>query len=949
MHAVERISTTDNTPISTAEIIQTLSSEVMDGTTDSLQGVTDSPAPSASIAQFSATAGRTAATSSSALPGAVPVLSFAYGAPLTSHRRSPARKGRKPQRGAGMQSASTAAAAEDDDNDDNRSAGSYASSRRTGNTARQQQHRRNDGSASSPRRSIANDEQARTQQRQYDDDGRDDGNHQQDLDESVVENNQMYALQADVEPAAVRYARLKQRLKDTGSSRPPPSDRVDYDHTKEDISQIEDAHIEQQLDRAGDDSAEQQEEDRQQQHHHQRGHGPGVFTESLRPKDGSSKDTSVNIATAFRQAARTVRSGSTTLQQSVSVGFLSRAGDRDTSVPLAAPGLDASASYHQDSFLDDGSMAGGVSATSNSPERGPQDYAGSPLNEALAASPNTSGSREANAAAHAGATARAGPGEAQPVAGQKRKKKTPAGLAYRGSVSEKDSAFKITQRELNEVSSDELLDEEDEDVDLEELRSELGFGTPSRPAKSTASSGVKPTSSSRKKARKATLADEPANSIATNEETARKRGKSSGHARRRSSTMATDGTYKPGTEDEDSDEDRGHGRRRRQSRASTKGRDQRADSAVSDTDGGRPRDASLDPSIANSTTSTNGQHGLTSFYLHAPSEEPEGAPARPSTTQHRPLQPTLTQTQPKTQTYQPFFAYSTAAGGSQAGMSRSQSGHGLTSLSRSSILLPGTSALRGSRDQPNAREASVPSSSNGGETESTSARQDALDPNDSKATRASSNASFDQRGSDYDYATEERMLAELRRQKEQHASTGASWARSQLQGIPEGRPFSHMSVGRGGPLSGKSALREQSIDPSELSLEGSENSGLQPVQRTSATQVSRPLNRLIPRRVSQSASREASVASDDAGLSDRESASRGDHTSVNTHINRPRPKFGRQLGELLRKLVLLACWITVGCTRLWKKTTTKNLLKTTGLVALAALMIGKTDSVYCLE
>ena len=561
-----------------------------------------------------------------------------------------------------------------------------------------------------------------------------------------------------------------------------------------------------------------------------RGNRPRIIQESVNPTEASSKDTSVNIATAFRQAATTTHIQPTRSANPIiaggGVGFLSRAGDRD--VPLA-PAADLS---EQDVSTE--TFSESISSTERQNE----------TRVALPTLPESSSLSQ----------------DLEKTADKKRKKPSGSGQA-RKTGSEKDLAFKISKRELNEVSSDEF-DSDEESVDLEELRDGLGDGTNSHMIDGKRKRG--------KKARKEGECDNVSLSV--------KASPGSKNSKRQNLDRVS--------------QHQGSSLQRRPLKPNGTSRIARENSVD------RTRNGSQAPVIGGLAQQSN---SMTSFYLHAPSEEPESLDDQ--------AQPThLTQIHPKSTSYQPYFAFSTTVNGRVT--------NGGAGSSNGPKMFP----LR------ERRESSVPTSHT-----SSGAPKDV--GNASGLTKASSNESFEDRGSEYDYAEEERMLAHLQAAKER-GEHGRQ--------IPEGRTIPDLFQ-TSNHTNGKYPDRELSLDHSEQSLDSSvmPTQGIQQQQQQKQQQQQQQeagigARNLFPRRALPPPQRSPSVLSEVTNC--------GLLPASQETMHKSRDRIGRKLGEIIRKLLMLLYWIIVKPIQALRFAHLPSLLKWAAALTFTALVLSKLSS-----
>lgn len=745
------------------------------------------------------------------------------------------------------------------------------------------------------------------------------------------------------EPAHIRYARLKQRMKDTGSPKAPKAlDDEDenedqdetaspaattaaggdaVDHQGEAIKHVRGDIVDGEA--LGDTSASRNGHgvssaksnggadagtggprlgpnavaSRQQQQQQQRGNGTKVLQHSAQPDETAFKATSVNIATAFRQAV----GGSSALphhqQQSNSssnsnnyshgggVGFLARAGDRNHTLQEGA-------------------------AASSGYERQQDDVTGD-LSTESHPSPSRDNTKE---------TQLADPDANTTSNSAKKRKKPSSSTAATASASrarrqqDDDGAFRPSKQQLNEVSSDEFEDSDSSDVNLEELRFEMGFGSGNRPLLPSEQmeldrkrGALQQKRRAAKKAKRETAGQDGGDGDDLETSTTTSRAPLSKRTSGRRKSAPSDGAYKPGQEGDEVEEDDeyGEGSSRRRRSGNTKR--------------GKARETSVASSPA-MTESTNAADtaSRTSFYLQEP-----GAPGE---------QPRLTQIHPKTNTYQPYFAYSTAPTTNlppTSGHNRSFAALNTASTSTTytrSVNIPVTGLYAGARHQ---RGSSISSSVQTGNT--------SLVPNVSGdlSKGPSSNASFDLRGSDYDYAEEERMVDLIMKQKQSQQGGQRT--------LPEGRPIpdilvpslsnqQHQQQGKNTlyPNYGHTLDREVSVAGSDFSNDSLNIGG-------SAQQQQRKLQ---PRR-GPAPPRSPSVVSDTSHPAHHHPADPPSSAAAAGTSRSSGGSFGRKLGEIMRKIAVLLYYLIVTPTQWLRQNNPSTLLKWAVLLGIVGLMLGR--------
>lgn len=697
------------------------------------------------------------------------------------------------------------------------------------------------------------------------------GERQQDeYDESVDGFNDEVATGpstfhgAPLEPAAVRYARLHQRKQATGSFKLP-----EHTNNTDDMDAQEGTSIH------GDARKPNSK-------------GSSVIQQSIRPP--SSKDTSVNIATAFRQA---VVAEAPVASTSTSIGFLGRAGDQNGRLPLRDSGLgqDTNDDRHD-----------GTSASQHVPS-------------STAVAPPTSASKKRKKPSSTGPN-------------------TSNGAASSNNRSKNNSAYRPSKADLAEYSSDEFASDTEE-IDLNELKYDLGWGpqrkagiighakvSETRKVKKPRKAGKKASRVSNESSNKENsttaqdgaegvtdaIDDEVEDSAASGHEMqgdeASQPSKGKQNSRRRAGDQ--DGAYQPGSGDED-DNSEGNASpnskmRRRRAGRSTKHPD----------DHNVQREESVPPDNDNPAPEQNGG-SVASYYLHEPSPDIEAV--RAGLTQ--PGAGKLTQTVPKSNTYQPYFAFSTTMAPLTAGRQPLRARRD-TSVASSSVVeasqadspeFAGPSAIRASRFLPG------------------------------DDTKTSSNASFDVRGSDYDYAEEERMAAALLAARERSRRGLAP----PLKSIPEGRSMPDILSTTGAVASARRTFergRERSHS-SETSIDSTNH--LQAHQYSAFQRNTLHNAPVIRRAPAPPDSRSGSVISVESAQRSRE-----DHSDAEVQPNASNPtistkSISRRLGELLRQILSLLYLCTVKPAAALIKADKNALLKWAGAILLLALVLGELN------
>ena len=698
------------------------------------------------------------------------------------------------------------------------------------------------------------------------------------------------------------------------------------------------------------------------------------------------KDTSVNIATAFRQAAgstSTVSAGAPGMNAASAdaagggggggVAFLGRAGDRD------APGYGRQQLRQQDSSTHIRSVTQDEAADEDG---GEHDRSTESADTEQLQLQNTSTASTS-------------------LAGKKRKK----GKHFKGSK-EKDPAFRPPKNADGIISDSEEYASDDESVDLEELRQEYGIAAPSasgvdggiapnKPALQSVSENAgagakgkqktKPKKKARTRKDDAGAADgyagegggadsedededeEPGDLVAEREEgDSHAAAKGSKRTGRRRKSGPKDSAYKPGQESEysedysDVDEHGGRTRRRRRKagthanvgnaagRAAAQQRNSR-DETVLSTERGDEQDDSNEHGDSAQVKSE-----MTSYYLHAPSEEPSEAQSqsdRPSAPPEPEFQPPgkpgapLATVQPKASnngtTYQPYFAFSTSTIGTGPGRRVAQNGASsfLRNLASGSGSGSATQRPRAPSTSTSVDTASHARGTIGNETTFNLGRalpggygDLSLAGRPSTAGGPSSNASFDLRGNDYDYAEEERMTNALLAARER-GETGRK--------LPEGRQIQPlgMSAANGARAAGRSEAahgeRDISLAPSEQSSEFSMGSAAQ------SQANGKPRRAPAPPGLRRSTSNLSERASQDPPPTSTSTSK-----AAAAVPGAPKQKsVGRKLGELVRKIALLAYWCVVGPTTLLREMGWRSAWKWAAAIALLGLMLGESACV----
>lgn len=623
------------------------------------------------------------------------------------------------------------------------------------------------------------------------------------------------------------------------------------------------------------------------------GRGASLLQTHPDNKSNALKDTSVNIATAFRQAARPPNS-------STAASFLGRAGDR----PPAYSQQQQQHSYDHDdgaSYVDDsevGDANGGEDQDISFPESTKET-------QLLGASTNSFAAADTSNSS------------------KKRKKQH-----FKG-VKEKDGAFRISKDELNAPDSD------DQDYSGEEEEEFSEGGTRRPPA-----DWMKKSKTRRKKAKKTgapvSAAQEGSDAAAA---AAAGRKKASIGSRRKSSQK--DPAYKP-SQDPQPGEEEDYSDGRQKPRRPLGPRRVPIASQTAASDGKEEKPAS--PEQPTESSAANGARGagarsVTSFYLQAPSSDAGDSALDDPANEVQPLAPEfktreqarLTQVHPKSSnggtTYQPYFAFSTTTTTASAGPSRrfnttsttatlARAGNGLAHQRNLSL---------GSTSQASSSAAAA--AAVGQQNESAS-----LLANITQETGPSSNASFENRGSEYDYAAEEELAAALYKAKQSGRP------------LPEGRPFSQL-VG-----AYDFSRLDSSVNGRDTSLAPSDGSSSVAVDALAHQQQKRASALGGPKRAPAppGPSEPPSVLSDSqAGGPPSLAGSANTADSDASQRDRParqqlpQKNIGRKLGEATRALLLALHWLTVGPVKAAIQADWHTLGKWAAAVVFIGLMLGQ--------
>jgi hypothetical protein len=717
-----------------------------------------------------------------------------------------------------------------------------------------------------------------------------------------------------------------------------------------------------------------------QQSTSQRGRGPSFIQQSEKPTEASFKDTSVNIATAFRQAAGvgasnnassvtiSANSGSTTAaantgsallhhaQQSLvsssstsayrastvantsaytlptasasngngSIGFLGRAGDRQ--VPLHDEERPVTPEPEDNASLRDGSQDRHQSG-STSPEM------------------SRSGSQQ-------------GASTTATSASKKRKGRASSSnnnASKSRSSSAKDTAWKPSKEELASMSTDEYTSEGAITTDPEDLTKyiENPWGKKVYTVEYEGGGRRHVRRRVRKKTRSVDDGGNGGNDETENEEDNDDEEEEEILLDEYDIEENADATASPATRRKNATARRGRGATARRGRgraantSTSRARQESIDESVVSTEagGGGARGEEAD------AASQIGTHPVTSFYLHEPSAA-AGAGAGPSmgetstsraraqaqaqagpSTQRPEFIPAqqagLVQTYPKADNFQPYFAYSTTT---------ISAANGATSANKSGRF--NAAPLRARRDTT--------------ASTSTSATEDAYNHTGGSGLNSTSNilgrgpsstASFDQRGSEYDYAEEDRMTAALLAAKER-GSTG--------KGIPEGRPIlPDMLLTRNyGGVHDRWQHHQNNNKDREMSLSAAseQSSETPPHQQAQSTRSQTGPAKRAPAPLP----RDSSILTDSTSAATGNQAPPGKYASSATDYHHQKQEgeesfaeqqakksIARRLGEIVRALLVLLYYCIVRPLSWAKKTDAGTLWKMAGAVLLIGLTIGE--------
>lgn len=671
----------------------------------------------------------------------------------------------------------------------------------------------------------------------------------------------------------------------------------------------------------------------------QRGRGPSIIQQSERPTQASFKDTSVNIATAFRTAAAvridnngtnnaaippplgmatsqsiTTTSHSTTgtyygngassqagpsnVTATSTIGFLSRAGDRE--VPL----IDTSEDHTDSQQLESEAMT--------------RNPSGTPSNESQQ-SPNNN-----NASASAS---------------KKRKSRQSSSSAANGGGNKgkaKDTALWKPSKDELDADTDEYTSEGAITTDPEDLTKFIE--NPYGKKVYTVEYSGNGRRIVRRRQRKKVKGDgengnnEEAESEDENdaEEILLDDVDIEGNA---------DATASPATRRRNAASRRGA--------ASAAGRGKRGTAMKSSATGRGARSTSVVDSVmsnddTNSQAPSQASQSVTSYYLHEPSENgAQAGTSQAGTSQLQPsngngtLQPEfkssqqagLVQTYPKADNFQPYFAYST------------------TTLGGSNLRKAG----RARRDTT----LSTSTEGEGGSAPPLPSHMHASRILDTSRTGASSTASFDQRGSDYDYAEEEKMTAALLAAKERGLTA---------KGIPEGRAIlpdilltrnynSQSSYKYGQHQPQLSQPHRQDREMSLSALSDLTSSDVHPTGPSNHSEIQKAsTSRLAPasRRGPAPPPKASSIISEStnhppgqyetSSVADDFQDGQGEESFAQRQAKK---SLGRRLGEIVRMAFIGLYWSIAGPLQWIKKQDANTLWKSAGAVLLTALIIGK--------
>ena len=614
--------------------------------------------------------------------------------------------------------------------------------------------------------------------------------------------------------------------------------------------------------------------------------GDGYNNHGNSNKSSSLKDTSVNIATAFRQAVAKPASSS-----GAAASFLGRAGDRPAAPPL--------------SYIND-NQAG-------------NEYSG----EGEAEDDDLSFAESTKETQHLGQSTNS---LAASTASKKRKKQQ-----YKG-VKEKDEAFRISKAELNAPDS-----EEDEDFSGEE-EEEYSEGGSRRPPGDQSR-----TSKARKRTKKAKAAAQASEGEGASDPAVAAATKKAKTARRKSGTK--DPAYKPGQDSESDENISEEVEEARQKVRKSLGprRVPAAGTAASTTTTSRKGSAALSES-----EEPGSKQNVTSFYLQAPSSEADDQShdnfVEPQFKTRE--QAHLTQVHPKSSnggtTYQPYFAFSTTTTSAGGNNKRFTNTSTTATLARAAGHGHQRNASLGSTSQ-----ATESSATGGAQTQSNGLLGDIT-----RETGPSSNASFENRGSEYDYAEEEAMTAALLAAK-QRGETGRR--------LPEGRPFSDLVQFTGAydfSMRTAATAPDSSVNGRDMSLAPSEGSSSiaadalahQQQKKLGPRRAPAPPGpsglRRSPSVLSDSQTGGAALAPSQSGSINTEAQTRWEDEASRRSQKLPTKSVGRRLGEITRAVLLALYWLTIGPVKAAIRADWPTLGNWAAAIAFLGLMLGEQFSVF---
>jgi len=660
----------------------------------------------------------------------------------------------------------------------------------------------------------------------------------------------------------------------------------------------------------------------------QRGRGTSFIQHSERPSQSSLKDTSVNIATAFRQAAvggdsslgantiahapqsvstnvyagtsSSTRQGVfTTTTSGGSIGFLSRAGDREVPLP--------DTSEERDNEL---------------PEHALHNLSNLPLSDHI-------------------------PSQSQAPTSASKKRKSRASSSK--SRTSKDTAWKPSKEELANMSTDEYTSEGAITTDPEDLTKyvENPWG---KKVYTVEYEGFGRRNGAKKRSKKRVKGDNGEDLQSSDQE------EDDDEEILLDEEDIEDSIASPATKKRNAAARRGRtsARGKRQSSVTGRSRNESVDGSVTSTD-----------DRLSQAPSQTGSQAVTSYYLHEPQSEVEqdgssiSQPTAGPSVQRQANKPEfqtaeqagLVQTYSKAGNFQPYFAYSTTTVGASASNGNRMNG--------------GNVPLRARRDT------AVSTSTEGGSgitgqqisNRSYASRISLLDESGKAGGGPSSTASFDQRGSDYDYAEEEKMTNALLAAKERG---------SLAKGIPEGRNilpdllvtknYGQQAFNRWNQHQQNQKDREMSLnsdystnEPSPYRSFQSQSGRTQPQQQQQSTSIAGG-SRLAPKRAPAPPPRESSAVPSETTTNTNHppgnyasiDGSSSIHDQNDVAINgeesfaqkQAKKSLGRRLGEIVRGFFIMAYWAVAGPVGWIKGKDAQTLWKGAGAVLLVALIIG---------